>query len=316
MRAFLCHATEDKPTVERLARTLMASGINTFFDAWEIRAGDSLRRKIDEGIESCTHFIVVLSPTSIQKPWVNAELDAGFVADLSARVRLIPLRLGLPVDQLPPLLSGRLSPSIDDFESASRDLIADILGVTNRPALGTVPAFATRAIRDEARLSILAGRIAAFLIQSSERARWGDPQVPVEELRAFAGVADDDIAEAVEELESRGWVAPSRGLGNGAIGFHRLMPTPQLFAALDGTLMPWNPADDARTVVAAILNTVSGSMVIPVLADQLGWTPRRMNPAITFLVDAGAMEHSNSIDPDYQYYSLRKNPTSRRFLRD
>ena len=47
----------------------MASGIDTFFDAWEIRSGDSLWQRTDAGIEGCTHFLVFLSPTSLIKPW-------------------------------------------------------------------------------------------------------------------------------------------------------------------------------------------------------------------------------------------------------
>lgn len=316
MLVFLCHATEDKPTVERLARALMASGINTFFDSWEIRAGDSLRRKIDEGIGSCTHFIVVLSPVSVQKPWVNAELDAGFVADLADRVRLIPMRLGLPPHLLPPLLSGRYSPALDDFDSAVTELVSDILGITQRPPLGTVPSFATHAIHRGAGLSILAGRIAAFLVQSSKRGRSADPQLSADDLRAMTPVPDDDIAEAVDELESRGWVEPTRALGAGPLGFVRIMPTSRLFSALDAMLMPWNPRDDARAVAAAIVNSNGGSMVIQLLAEQLGWTPRRMNPAITYLVDNGVMDHSNSYDAEYEYYSLHKNVSTRRFLRE
>jgi len=80
--AFLCHASEDKNMVRRLANDLIAHGIDVVFDEWEIHAGDSLRQKIDAGLELCTHFIAVLSPTSIRKPWVNSEMDAGFVMRL------------------------------------------------------------------------------------------------------------------------------------------------------------------------------------------------------------------------------------------
>ena len=55
--AFLCHGSEDKATVRRLAEDLLAAGIDVFFDEWEIRSGDSLRRKIDDGLGRCTHFI-------------------------------------------------------------------------------------------------------------------------------------------------------------------------------------------------------------------------------------------------------------------
>lgn len=280
--AFLCHASEDKQTVELLARHLMASGIDTFFDKWEIRSGDTIRQRIDAGIEGCTHFVAVLSPTSLGKQWVNAELDAGFVARLANRVRFIPLRLGLGPEQLPPLFSGLRSPSLDEFDSASRELVADILGITERPPVGATPPFATRVLPEDSGLSPLAGRIAAHLVQASETARDSDPQLGVDDLRTLAGDAnDEDIAEAVDELDSFGLVHATKVLGAGELGFIRIMPKPQLFAALDGLLMPWNPEEDARTVAATLLNTDSGYMATQLLAQQLGWTPRRMNPAIT-----------------------------------
>ena len=54
LRAFICHASEDKDLARRIATDLHRSGIDTFFDEWEISAGDSLRRKIDEGLAACT----------------------------------------------------------------------------------------------------------------------------------------------------------------------------------------------------------------------------------------------------------------------
>ena len=49
-RVYLAHASEDHATLAKpLAERLMAKGIDVWFDAWEIRAGDSLRRKMEEG---------------------------------------------------------------------------------------------------------------------------------------------------------------------------------------------------------------------------------------------------------------------------
>ena len=302
--------------MERLARALMSAGIDTFFAQWEIRAGDSLRQRIDQGISDCTHFVVLLTPASIRKPWVNAELDAGFVARLADELRLIPLRFGLSASELPPLLRGLRSPSLDDFESTVGELISDILGVTERPPVGPTPAFALSSLPREAGLSPLAGQIAVLLVRSSSKARYGDPQLSAKEVRTLTGVSDDDIAEAVDELESCGWIEPLRAGGTGKLGFVALMPRKELFADLDGLLMPWNPLDDAKIVAAEILNTPGESMVIPVLDQRLGWGPRRMNPAITFIVKHDAMDHSNSSDPDYVYYSLRRNTATRRFLRE
>lgn len=197
-----------------------------------------------------------------------------------------------------------------------REVVAAIHGLTERPTLAPKPSSARPALDAEAGLSILAGRIATHFVLNSEKGRWGDPQLPVDELRKLAAASDDDIAEAVDELESVGWVSPSRALGAGQLGFIRVMPKPALFAALDAFLMPWNPEEDARTVAAALVNSQAGSFATQRLAADLGWSPRRMNPAITLLIDRGLVEWSETIDPDYQSYYLRKNVQTRRFLRD
>src|SRR4051794_31747271 len=128
--AFVCHASEDNELARRIATDLHANGIDTFFSEWEIRAGDSLRRKIDAGLESCTHFIVLVTPTSLNKPWVNAEIDAAFIRKVEGSAVLIPLRYELEVEQLPPLLRGLLSPAIRNYDADVKQLIADIQGVS------------------------------------------------------------------------------------------------------------------------------------------------------------------------------------------
>ena len=61
-RVYLAHASEDHDTLAKpLAKTMMANGIEVWFDEWEIRTGDSLRRKMEEGLANCTHFVVLLT---------------------------------------------------------------------------------------------------------------------------------------------------------------------------------------------------------------------------------------------------------------
>ena len=139
--AFLCHATEDKEVARPLAEELQRNGIDTFYDKWEIGLGDSLRQKVEEGIGDCTHFIVLLTPISIQKPWVNVEIDAGFIRNLEGKCKFIPLRCGLDVDMLPPLLKGKHSPALDGShdESNIKKLINSIYGISDKPPLGEPP---------------------------------------------------------------------------------------------------------------------------------------------------------------------------------
>jgi hypothetical protein len=115
--AFLCYGIEDMALAEKLALAMQSHGIETWWDKWCIRPGDSLRQKVEEGLGNCTHFIALLTPTSINKPWVNQEMDAGFIRKLDDHCRFIPLRYRLPANQLPLLLRGIFSPEVNDLET-------------------------------------------------------------------------------------------------------------------------------------------------------------------------------------------------------
>lgn len=103
---FLCYASENKTLARRIATSLHKNGVETFFDEWEVGAGDSIRAKIDQGLADCTHFIALLTPESIAKPWVSAEMDAAFVQKVEGTSKFIPLRFGLSHKELPPLLKA------------------------------------------------------------------------------------------------------------------------------------------------------------------------------------------------------------------
>lgn len=57
-KAFLSFGWEDRDLAKAVAEALQANGIETWWAEWEIRAGDSLRQKIDEGLSNCTVFLV------------------------------------------------------------------------------------------------------------------------------------------------------------------------------------------------------------------------------------------------------------------
>ena len=59
--AFISHATEDKDVVVRpLAQALIDQNLRVWYDDFELRIGDSLRREIDRGIAHSRFGIVVL----------------------------------------------------------------------------------------------------------------------------------------------------------------------------------------------------------------------------------------------------------------
>lgn len=314
--AFLCHASEDKDIVRRLAGDLLANGIEVFFDEWEIRSGDSLRRKIDEGLGKCTHFIAALSPVSIQKPWVNAEMDAAFVRKMESEVTFIALRLGLPVEALPPLLKGSHSPALSDYEQDVRTLVSDIHGISRKPALGPAPP-PVQARSSGTGLSPAAEMIVKLMIERAEHADSMDPQLDADAIREATGLVDDDIEDAADELEGQGYVRKHIFLGSGPIGFTFLTPEGELFAKFDSLFKPWDPSQDAATLATKLLECDGGGISIQEAARDLGWEPRRMNPAIHYLVNRRVVDHSATLGSHpWATVWLRKSAGTRRFVRD
>jgi len=315
LRAFLCHASEDKDLVRRIAHDLHANGIDTFFDEWEMKSGDSLRRKIDEGIETCTHFIVVLTPTSLVKPWVNTELDAGFVKKVNGQAVLIPLRSGLAVDQLPPLLRGLLSPEIINYERDLQQLVADIRGVNRKPPVQARIQQQITWGRNLA-LSPLGAQISELFARESEDGRSWDPQMPVEKIRHATNASDDDLIDAISELEDLGWVKPQRVIGAPPFGFDIVTPTDRLFERVDIHVMGWDTAADAARVAAELVNSGERGLQSRILAEKLGWSPRRLNPALSYLVSRDVVLASRNIDSTFVTGYIGVNPRTRRFVRE
>lgn len=128
---FISHASEDKDAIARpLYNALIDSGISVWFDEAVIKLGDSLRRKIDEGLSKCRYGVVILSQHFLSKEWPQRELD-GLVAreTASGDKAVLPIWHELDRDTL-----LRYSPSLADrlagrSEDGVHELVKKILQV-------------------------------------------------------------------------------------------------------------------------------------------------------------------------------------------
>ncbi len=115
---FVCHASEDKAEIARpLAEALQAEGLNVWYDEFSMTVGDSLRRKINEGIARSRFGVVVLSPTFFSKEWPQNELDGLTALEVEGRKVILPVwheieRVG--VAEFSPILADRLAASTDE----------------------------------------------------------------------------------------------------------------------------------------------------------------------------------------------------------
>ena len=89
---FISHASDDKEAIVRpLAICLQNEGLKVWYDEFELRIGDSLRRKIDQGLANSRAGLVVLSHAFIAKGWTNYELDGLITKAVTGEQVLLPI---------------------------------------------------------------------------------------------------------------------------------------------------------------------------------------------------------------------------------
>lgn len=89
---FISHASEDKSDFVRPFATLLKEkGLKVWFDEFELKIGDKLRRKIDEGLSKSRYGIVVLSNFFFAKEWPQKELDSLFALEDNKQDIILPI---------------------------------------------------------------------------------------------------------------------------------------------------------------------------------------------------------------------------------
>jgi hypothetical protein len=306
-KVFLSYASEDRGLASQLAHALIRNGIDTWWDGWEIRAGDSLRQKIDAGLKDCTHFLVLLTPTSLSKPWVNQEMDAGLVRMLGERIGFLPVRHGLAASALPPLLRGQHSPEIRDLDKDLFQLIHDIHGVTRKPLIGPPPPAASLARKAGASPAAVA--LARAFVEHTKTATHLDPQFTESQLQSLTGLSKEDLADAIYEL--RGVVKVHEYSGGGVV-----VAEPELYADFDALWKPWNSEVDALQLAADLLNDPDFPTAPADIAERYGYPPRRLNPALAHLMARDLVEVLVGIgDVDYLCHRVTATDATRRFVK-
>jgi len=107
---FISHASEDKDDIVRpLAHALRERGLEVWYDEFVLCIGDSLRRKIDEGISRSKFGLVVFSGPFFAKGWPQHELDGLVTMSVDGRQVLLPVWHKITKDEV-----VEASPSLAD----------------------------------------------------------------------------------------------------------------------------------------------------------------------------------------------------------
>ena len=315
-RVFLSYASENKELAGQVANALMKNAIATWWDDWEVRAGDSIRQKVDDGIKGCTHFLVLLTPQSINKTWVNTEMDAAFFSKLEGKCRFIPARYGLAADKLPPTLRGLLSPEIESGTDTKK-LVNTIYGVSEKPSRGQPPAAVLQADEIKTGYSDAATAIArAFVEKSKTSDTIIHVMLSVDEIMKKTGLNIEDVEDAYHELKDDGFLEQGRKY----IGWSVSNPSDNIAADLSlfskfGFFAGWNTEEDAKQIAVDMLNNNKFPAAPEAIANHYSWEMCRLEPAISWLSDHGFVKIHTAIDAGIGFCVEPKRSALRRFVR-
>jgi hypothetical protein len=125
---FICHASEDKPFVDRLVTELDRRALHAWYDKREILVGDSIVGRVNEALASARFLIVVLSPRSATKPWGTRELNSTLMRQLAQeRIAILPALIANC--DCPPLLADlKYADFRESFDRGLGELVAAIHG--------------------------------------------------------------------------------------------------------------------------------------------------------------------------------------------
>jgi hypothetical protein len=132
---FISHASTDKEAIGRpLKEALEATGSKVWMDETQIRVGDSLRQKIDDGLRRSRFGIVILSRSFLAgREWTERELNGLFVREEEAgEPRILPIWHDVTkneVAQYSPILADKAAlKSADLTVEEMADLLVERLG--------------------------------------------------------------------------------------------------------------------------------------------------------------------------------------------
>lgn len=127
VKSFLCHASEDKAIVEKIGNEIKKKGADVWFDKWEIKIGDSIVERVNEGLTKMTHLVIFLSKNSVDKPWVKKELSSALMRKLNSNsIKVLPVVL--EAVEIPTIISDlKYADLVTDENSGIEQLINDLI---------------------------------------------------------------------------------------------------------------------------------------------------------------------------------------------
>jgi hypothetical protein len=96
-RLFMSHGSKDRWVAKQIREKLSKGEVHCFLDAIDIEDGDAnFRQIIFDAVDRCNELFVLLTPSSVQRAWVFAEIGAA----IASGRRIIAVSFGLEIEEL------------------------------------------------------------------------------------------------------------------------------------------------------------------------------------------------------------------------
>jgi hypothetical protein len=123
-RVFVSHSARDKPFARKLVKALRGHNLHVWIDEQELQVGYSIVSGVSEGLRNAGYVVAVLSKASVASRWVQAELNATLMEELSGK-GVVVLPVLIEDCELPTLLRDRVYADFrGDFEVGLQRLLA------------------------------------------------------------------------------------------------------------------------------------------------------------------------------------------------
>jgi len=114
-QVFVSHATADKWIATIFCEKIDATGATSFRDDRDINGGDTIPDSIRTAIQVSRELVVLLTPNSIERPWVLLEVGAAW--GRRKDYRIVPVLCHVTFDAIPDIIEGKRAFHINDFDT-------------------------------------------------------------------------------------------------------------------------------------------------------------------------------------------------------
>lgn len=111
-QVFVSHASADKWIAKAICAELKKRGVGSFRDDRDIAGGDDIPETLVREIVKSKELVVVLTPNSIQRPWVMLEVGAAW----GRRRRIIAILCHVNTDPIPAIIKSKKAYALNDLD--------------------------------------------------------------------------------------------------------------------------------------------------------------------------------------------------------